>query len=105
MGYWINGGMLGLIFILAVSMALTPVLCNTLKEKYSVVSCKLEDNLTTFSHMYLQSYFILLLIAGFIAGGLIGRLVYLIKKNEVEKTEIVLDKIKGKPQFKWMWEH
>lgn len=104
MGYWLNGGMIGIIIILVLSMAMTPVLCNTFQQRYTQVSCQLEDNIQTFSNIYLQGYFILLLIAAFIAGGLVARLFYMTKHRFDITTKAITEKAYGKPRFKWMWE-
>ena len=51
MGYWINGGLFGVIVILFLSIALTPAFCNTMKVQYNEVSCHLKDNLNTFTNI------------------------------------------------------
>jgi hypothetical protein len=104
MGYWLNGGMIGICAILFLSLALTPAFCSSMKQKYADVSCKLEDDLNTFYRIFMQGYFILLLTLCFASGGLIGRVFDIVKNKDEERLRRLTEKTTEKSGFKWMWE-
>ena len=103
MNYWIKGGLIGVVAMLLFSLILTPLICQSIEEENSEVSCSVNDNLRVFENIYKNPWSILLLILGIFLGAFVERLRSLVKEND-NKLWSIERKVLKKRRFLWMWE-
>jgi len=99
----LKGGAMGVIVIIFLSFAMTPVICDSIQQKYPSVSCSVADNIDIFARIYLNIYALPFIILGYISGALIGRGIFLVRSKEKSEVEILLGKIEKRPPL-YPWE-
>ena len=103
MGYWISGGIGGLIAIIIFSAIFTPFLCNSIRVENPQVSCSLNENTQIFMRIYGQASAFPLLIFGYLTGAFMLKLLYAVK-NTREKGFDLTGKTPSR-EYKWTWEY
>ena len=102
MNYWLKWGIFGILFIVVISIVVTPIFCSLINEKNEKGSCSSEFSVYLFLKLYTSKYSFILIIIGFITGSSVGRVIGMLKKKEELISTVKSPKSK---KFLWMWEH
>lgn len=100
----LKGGILGIVIVLILSLAITPLVCDSIRQDNPEVKCNWGYNWDLFLRVWMHFASIILLMISFLVGVLIGRTVDIIKNRYALENRSLVKKLEQKKESLWPWE-